>query len=302
MVQKLPTGVCPLLFRDKVHESVQALTLDKPSIRGWCVSLLTFALFTKFLLQLSKKAGTLLLSKQPAVGARDQAEIWAGSLILSSHPACPCWGSQPGTLVPLRYMLWKFVSYLTMASSGVERALCPFMLCFLRDSFLCYFMIRSGAATLNSQWRLAECSSLAAQCFLKGTHTRKRSLWNNSWTLSRGTLAKCANTLLSSNTWTHFLSFFSARAGFNKPSGDRFLGGRGGWMMGMRLKQYLSVSIISTGIEWLIILLFQWKLQTETQEKNMEMTFLELSSKRRNFKLQEWMQSLWKRKERGTER
>lgn len=59
MVQKLPTGVCPLLFRDKVHESVQALTLDKPSIRGWCVSMLTFALFTKFLLQLSKKAGTL---------------------------------------------------------------------------------------------------------------------------------------------------------------------------------------------------------------------------------------------------
>lgn len=72
--------------------------------------------------------------------------------------------------------------------------------------------------------------------------------------------------------------------------------------MGMRLKQYLSVSIISTSTEWLIILLFQWKLQTETQEKNMEMTFLELSSKRRNFKLQEWMQSLWKRKERETER
>lgn len=71
--------------------------------------------------------------------------------------------------------------------------------------------------------------------------------------------------------------------------------------MGTRLKQYLSVSIISTSTEWVIILLFQWKLQTGTQEKKMEVKFLELSSKRSNFKLQEWMQSPWKRKERGTE-
>lgn len=37
--------------------------------------------------------------------------------------------------------------------------------------------------------------------------------------------------------------------------------------MGSKLKQYLSVCVISTSTEWVILLISQWKLWTGTQGK-----------------------------------
>lgn len=95
-------------------------------------------------------------------------------------------------------------SYLTMASSGVECVLCPFMLGFPHDSFLCYSTIQLTChSNAYGQWFHAGCSFSAVKCFLKETHTWKWNFWNNSWMLSRGTLATCANTLLFSNMGTN---------------------------------------------------------------------------------------------------
>lgn len=88
-----------------------------------------------------------------------------------SSPSLLWVSSQPGKLVYLMSSLWKCVSYLIMASSGVECVLCLFM-CFPHDSFLCSSTIRPIChSNAYSQWHRTGCSFSAAQCFLKETHT-----------------------------------------------------------------------------------------------------------------------------------
>lgn len=108
-------------------------------------------------------------------------------------------GVEPEKLGSLISILWKCVSYLIMTSSGVEGAPCPFMWCSPVSLPLpCHHKAhcRSNAYSMR---HLPGCSFSAAQCFLKETHTWKWNFWNDSWMLSRGTLATRANTLLFFN-------------------------------------------------------------------------------------------------------